>query len=126
MSFCKRSAPAYRPTSAAVAPGLIWLGAEIGSTAPAANRPAMRVNLPFMIPSIGVLPDLLTFEEKPRPKFLPPVGLTERNRGIDHLERECIEAPNALASSNPRRVLTPSPPGISSLSCKESLLGLPS
>src|SRR2546428_1218146 len=101
ISFFRRSGPAYRPTSAAVAFGLTCPGTEAGRTAPAASRLARRL-IPsgFMSrvlfrsmaeKSVGFLLDPLTFEEKIRPKFLPTVGLVERDHRVDHLEGELVE-----------------------------------
>src|SRR3989475_1379916 len=85
ISFFRRSGPAYKPTSAAVAFGLTCPGTEAGRTAPATNRLARRLN-----PG-GFIPYPLTFEEEIRPKFLPVVGLVERDDRVDHLEGELVE-----------------------------------
>src|SRR5262245_42700448 len=61
--------------------------AATGKTAAAA--PAIR-NLRFMA-SIPVPLDPLSVEEELGPKFLPFLGLVERDRGIDHLERKLVE-----------------------------------
>src|SRR2546422_6995709 len=44
ISFFRRSGPAYKPTSAAVAFGLTCPGTDAGRTAPATNRLARRLN----------------------------------------------------------------------------------
>src|SRR2546427_12931564 len=101
ISFFRRSGPAYRPTSAAVAFGLTCPGTEAGRTAPAASRLARRL-IPsgFMSrvlfrsmaeKSVGFLLHPLTFEEEIRPKFLAAVGFVKRDRGIDHLEGKFVE-----------------------------------
>src|SRR6266849_3603701 len=98
ISFCRRSGPAYKPTSAAVAFGLTCPRTDAGRTAPATNRLARRLNPnDFMRrvlfrsmagSSVGFLLDLLTFEEEIRPKFLPAVGLVEGDHRVDHGRRE--------------------------------------
>src|SRR3989442_8551693 len=101
ISFFRRSGPAYRPTSAAVAFGLTCPGTEAGRTAPAASRLARRLNPSGFMSrvlfrsmaekSVGFPLHPLTFEEGIRPKFLPAVGLVERDHRVDHLEGELVE-----------------------------------
>src|SRR5213594_3431571 len=101
ISFFRRSGPAYKPTSAAVAFGLTCPGTEAGRTAPAASRLARRLNPSGFMSrvlfrsmaekSVGLLPHPLTFEEEIRPKFLPAAGLVERDHRVDHLEGELVE-----------------------------------
>src|SRR6266446_4884384 len=101
ISFFRRSGPAYKPTSAAVAFGLTCPGTEAGRTAPATNRLARRLNPSGFMSrvlfrsttekSVGFLLYPLTFEEEIRPKFLPAVGLVERDHRVDHLEGELVE-----------------------------------
>src|SRR3989449_11601747 len=101
ISFFRRSGPAYKPTSAAVAFGLTCPGTEAGRTAPATNRLARRLNPSGFMSrvlfrsmaekAVGFLPYPLTFEEEIRPKFLPVVGLVERDHRVDHLEGELVE-----------------------------------
>src|SRR3989449_803360 len=101
ISFFRRSGPAYKPTSATVAFGLTCPGTEAGRTAPATNRLARRLNPSGFMSrvlfrsmaekSVGFLPYPLTFEEEIRPKFLPVVGLVERDHRVDHLEGELVE-----------------------------------
>src|SRR3989442_8191858 len=101
ISFFRRSGPAYKPTSAAVAFGLTCPGTDAGRTAPATNRLARTLNpRGFMSrvlfrsmaeKSVGFLLYPLTFEEEIRPKFLPAVGLVERDHRVDHLEGELVE-----------------------------------
>src|SRR6266849_2818999 len=101
ISFCRRSGPAYKPTSAAVAFGLTCPRTDAGRTAPATNRLARRLNPSGFMRrvlfrsmagiSVGFLLDLLTFEEKIRPKFLPAAGLVEGDHRVDHLEGELVE-----------------------------------